>query len=366
MISNVVPFDAAATRASDSRPTASITDEVIRRPLIHRAIGTERIAVILCIVPTDTTVFPYSALARRRQLNVHLSPTRLAELANQNIAPYFRVLSRGRYSPTFHAQGALRLEPGDGPRSCYRRARDAKGPEYSNFLAVDTSRYTGGLASPGISPYVIDRDITTLDSENHSRGAYVGGGVFASSLYRTARHEIGHTLHWPHSYTDDDNEYGNPLDLMSGGHLLPLAVNALASGWIDDEHVVVHQAGTTRAVVDPLLSGGRELIVVRSATHRNSFLTIEHRPNVFDGEPAIAVHRIDQPDGGCGFHRTDPCLSIERRQRPAVGRPGRMDHALRVGESLVVDGVIVSVEARIGDSFDVTVRGLLDGPTKQP
>src|SRR5690606_35059815 len=52
------------------------------------------------------------------------------------------------------------------------------------------------------------------------RGGYVGAAaVFVNPAVFV--HEIGHTIHWPHSYlpgNDDDpfREYTNPIDIMSG------------------------------------------------------------------------------------------------------------------------------------------------------
>ncbi len=53
------------------------------------------------------------------------------------------------------------------------------------------------------------------------RGAWVGGGSTAESQLLNPSvvvHEIGHTLHWPHSYLANANydEYDNPVDVMSG------------------------------------------------------------------------------------------------------------------------------------------------------
>ena len=53
------------------------------------------------------------------------------------------------------------------------------------------------------------------------RGAWVGGGSTAESQLlnpSVVAHEIGHTLHWPHSYLADGSydEYDNPVDVMSG------------------------------------------------------------------------------------------------------------------------------------------------------
>lgn len=350
-------LDIPGSARAATNPSPLPADDLLRRPAIHRAIGTERIAVIVCLVPNDTTDPLYASFARQRRLDVHLSPARAAELANAHVTPYFQALSRGRYVPTFHAQGAIRLASDEGPRSCFERARDAKGAEYSTFLAIDNSQYLGGLGSAGISPYVLGADLPALDITNRGRGVYVGGGVFAASRYAVAWHEIGHALHWPHSHTNPNNHYDNPVDLMGGNYDLPLAMNVLAAGWMDDDEVAQHRSGRTVLTVSPLMSRGTQVVVIRNPNDRFDVLTVEHRPRVFGSDPGVAIHRIEQDAVGCGFRGTEPCLSTERRQSPALGRSGSLDHVLRVGQSATVDGVTIGVIGRTNDGFVVCVFG---------
>ena len=344
-------------RISHHLRSAFSLDDLIRRPAVHRVVGTDVVGVWLCRVPNNTTANAYRRHGVDPRLERSSALDDITTWARLRSTAYYSVLSGGRYDITYRSRGVIDLEPSDGPNHCLDAALAAEPSGSSAVLAVDTSRYTGGLGSPGINPYVITSDIDTLSDDNHGRGMYVGGGAYLGDRAWLLRHEIGHMLHWPHSFSDSHNEYDNPVDLMSGNHDMPLAFNVLASGWLDLEHVHIHRTDTSEVTIGPLTRTTTRLALVPHPQRSHDFISIEHRSNVFGSQSGVAVHMIRQPNTGCGFRAVSPCLSMERRQTPAVGRSGSTDHVLRAGQSLFVHGVLITVTASSHDEFTVRIDG---------
>lgn len=331
--------------------------DLIRRPDVHRVVGVDVIAVYICQVPENSTHELYRRHPNSSRLASSLSAESVARWADRHATEYFAQLSGGRYQIRFEPRGTIQLERADGPHHCLDDAIRAKHPRDTSVLAVDTSRYTGGLGGPGISPYVTSRDISTLSTDNSGRGMYVGGGAVQTDHIWLLHHEIGHTLHWPHSFSDPSNEYDNPVDLMSGNYGLPLAFNLVAAGWIDARQIRVHSSGTTIVDIASLTSPGIRLAVIPHPNRPYDVLTVEHRPRVFGAQSGVAVHLVTQAETGCGTRGSSPCLSMERRQAPAAGSPGSRQHVLQVGQSLSVRGVVISVVAQTADVFSVSITG---------
>lgn len=332
-------------------------EDLIKRPAVHRVVGTDIVGVWLCRVPNNTTSNVYRQYGVDPRLERSSALDDITTWARLRSTAYYSVLSGGRYDITYRSRGVIDLEPSDGPNRCLDAALAAEPSGSSAVLAVDSSRYTGGLGSPGINPYVITSDIDTLSDDNHGRGMYIGGGGYLGDRAWLLRHEIGHMLHWPHSFADSHNEYDNPVDLMSGNHDMPLAFNVLAAGWLDLEHVHIHRSDASEVTIGPLTRPTTRLALVPHPQRSHDFISIEHRSNVFGSQSGVAVHMIRQPHTGCGFRAVSPCVSMERRQTPAVGRSGSTDHVLRAGQSLFVHGVRITVTASSHDNFTVRIEG---------
>ena len=199
----------------------------------------------------------------------------------------------------------------------------------------------------------------------------------------TAVHELGHTIHWPHSFTvGGTSEYDNPIDVMSGDPPLEfdpdryceispgrytwcrpqntVAFNRLAAAWVDGNQVAVHASGRVNYTLDRPGGDGVQIVTVPNATAPGRMLTLEARPAVgLDADLAkagVAVHIVDQGTGPFD-------VSSNRRHAQAVATPDSYDHVLAPGESLTVDGVRVTVLQAAGDGYQVTVVGAYVGAT---
>jgi hypothetical protein len=374
------PPAATGPNCPSHAPTTSneeATNALLSRPALHPAIGEDRIAVWVCDVPLDTTDPWYAQFA-----HVDIEPSQVADWAQTTVAPYFAELSRGRYAATFTALGRIPLSNTDGPGACSNAARMLTGAPYTNVLTTDTRSYGGGQASPGLisGSSGFDQSVLVAGAPSQTRrGAWVGGGSTGRNLSpAVVAHEIGHTLHWPHSYNTSAYEYDNPVDVMSGtpedgwctrptsggGFTLwpcepqhTLTFNRFASGWVDGRQVAIHRSGTVNYTLDAPAREGVQFVALPDPSDPRSMLTLEARPRVgrdkFLEVEGVALHAVDQvPRGGFidGF-------STGRRQRQALGGSNGYEHMIAIGQSITVHGVTVSVLARGGDSYEVTVGG---------
>jgi hypothetical protein len=250
-------------------------------------------------------------------------------------------------------------------------------------LFTDTTSYNGGQAGPGriSSNPASDQAVLVAGAPNQTRrGAWVGGDSTGGDLSPlVVAHEIGHTLHWPHSYNTTAFEYDNRLDVMSGYpdeglctrstgpgtfSLWPcepqhtLAFNRFASGWIDGHQVAIHRSGTVNYTLDAPARDGLQFVALPDPFDSRSMLTLEARPRVgrdrFLGVEGVALHVVDQVPRSGGFIDG---FSTGRRQRQALGGSNSYDHVVGVGASITVHGVTVTVLGRTGDSYEVSVSG---------
>src|SRR5690606_37969687 len=146
-------------------------------------------------------------------------------------------------------------------------------PDAEGALFVEP--VSGGVASPGVvcgfTPCA-----QSLYRERNRREGFVGNEV---AFMATVAHEMGHMIHWPHSYTGASSgqfsEYDNALDVMSGNYG-PLrqgdpnypdpygtaTINLYAAGWIDpDEVFVVGTGDTTIDLVTGNADGYRMIVI---------------------------------------------------------------------------------------------------------
>jgi hypothetical protein len=274
------------------------------------------------------------------------------------------------------------LSSTEGPWDCERKAQALTGAPYTNILFTDTRSYGGGQASPGLiwGSGGTDRGVLEGGSPDSTwRGAWVGGGATGLNLNPSVVvHEIGHTLHWPHSYLAHGDEYDNRVDVMSGqpdegwctkpmpggGTMLwpcepqhTIAFNRFASGWIDGQQVAIHPSGTANYTLDAPTRDGVQFVAMPDPSDPRSMLTLEARPRSgrdrFLEAEGVAIHLVDQVPRGSGISG----FSTGRRQRQALGASESYDHVVGVGATLTVHGVTVTVHARSGDSYEVTVSG---------
>ncbi len=341
---------------------------VLRRPGLHRVVGVDRIGVYVCKIPADSRHFDGA-----RQHTT--TSQQFAEFARAEVAPYFAAASGGRYTVEFTSLGNITVGRDAEASDCLDAATSRTAAPYTNVLVAGSALGGGGFAGPGTiftSPFAPERTVFDRPPSESGRGGWLGGSVISNAPDPgTIVHEIGHTIHWPHSFIGPESEYDNPTDVMSTGQgpcrndrfvypCVPgntLAFNRLASGWLRDGQVITHPSGMARYRLDPPGVSGLQLVVLPDPAQALSALTIEARPAIgndeFFEQEGVAVHIVDQVDRFGGLSG----LSTGRVHRQATGSPDTYDHVVDVGETLTVRGVTLEVLRRDGNSYDVQVTG---------
>ncbi len=379
------------TRATPPAAIGAVRNLLVVRPTLHQMAGTDRVAVWVCDVPAGSTASEY---ADPRRLSVDLAA--VTQWANDNATPYYAAVSGGRYVPTFVAAGRLALTTSEGFEACLAKTIANTGRPFTNSFATDTSTFGIGLGSPG--------GVTSLDSYNYNlfdqppsetrRGLWVGGGsVVDLPAPNILIHEIGHSLHWPHSYTGPASPYDNPTDIMSdmpddgwcerstgGGGTLrwpcvaqnTMAFDRFAAGWIDDAQVAVHNPGTASYTLIAPSADGLQIVAIPAPGNPKVMLTVEARPKTgndrFLAVEGVSFSIVDQRGNECpnaGAYGGS-CVSVRRRQGPALGAPGTYQHVVPVGASATAYGVTVTVTAKVGAGFTVDVAGTFAPPAELP
>ena len=355
--------------APETAETYRITH--LRRPAVHRAVGHDRVAVHLCRIPADSTRF----IGNERHTATDQD---FADLANAEVAPYFAATSGGAYTVEFVANGTIQAGRDDGPSDCIQSALALAGSSFTNVLVADDTLAGGGFASPGTifaSDSGPDFDVFERTPLQARRGGWVGGATISDRPSPgTITHEMGHTLHWPHSYVGPNDEYDNPVDVMSAGFGWcrigtlsyqcdpgsTLAFNRFAAGWLRNGQVIAHSTGTVNYVLDRPNASGLQLIVAPDPAQPQSALTLEARPAVGDDDfvesEGVALHVIDQMARYANVNSLSG-LSTSRIQRQAVGPGDSYDHVLEVGETATVHGLTITLLRRVGDRFELRVAG---------
>ncbi len=365
-----LPANAASCPArTPPAGAATYRNAFVRRPGLHQVRGTDKVAVYVCRIPSDSTVFDGTQQHTATDAD-------FAAFANAEAAPYFAEVSGGAYAVEFFANGTIQAGPNDDAGDCIEEALARTGaPFTSAFVADSTTTAGGGFASPGtIFSSDSGPDFTVFDrAPNQSRrGGWVGGATISERPnVGTVVHEIGHTLHWPHSYVGPFDEYDNPVDVMSEGFGFcrignlsyscdpgnTLAFNRLAADWLRNGQVISHPTGTANYLLDAPNAAGLQLIATPDPNEPLSLLTIEARPAVgnddFLDTEGVALHVIDQLNRSGGLSG----LSTARINRQARGGGNSFDHVLGVGETATVHGLTVTVLRRVGDRFEVRVAG---------
>ncbi|MCP4303640.1 MAG: hypothetical protein GY788_01905 [bacterium] len=275
---------------------------------------------------------------------------------------YFDAMSLGRYEISFSAGGTL---PGDPhclngfENDTYSTVGSAEG------IFIIDSVTGGGYASPGIiCSGGSNCDWIPTTFPGNGRYAVLGAGALAN-YPSVAVHEMGHTLQWPHS-NSGRSEYDNPIDLMSGnsttnGYTEPkpygsLAFNRYQSGWIDAADVTIASSIYREVLLQPYDADGQQMIAVKTAT-AGVFYTLgartssTHDPIPTDWE-GVEVYLVDH---NCGRFGSEPCPGIFREQRQEPPNPEGVAHVLQPGESIVLEGIEISVTARTGSGYTVAI-----------
>lgn len=305
---------------------------------------------------------------------------------NSVVAPHYDWLSEGAYDMEFVAAGTVSA---DGPDDCITSAGNEDQPsDVNGGIMIADAQLGYGFGGPGYScPGGTCGTIPETFPAN-SRYVFMGGesvvqsGGWPAPIASLVTHEIGHGIHWPHSFTGESEfsgtvwEYDNPIDLMSGNtdsglfatetdSYATLAFNRYAAGWIDPSDVLVFDGGSEELVLNAVGSNGVEMIVVPLGT-QGRFITLDARvssgndpfPSAWEG---VSVHTVDQTDTGlCFSSMFDVCYGIERRTSQNPANPDTVDHVIGVGSSTSFSGVKVTVLDEEGGGFRVRVEGASD------
>ncbi len=330
------------------------------------SVGTDSWEVWVCDVPDG---------------NVSITPVQAANLLNASITPYFQSLSANRYSPVFSAGGNVTATaPSEWPANPFRLQGECEGLVSAQGAGVSEgavvivdAAYAGGYATGGFVCQVVQSCPNTYPV--NSRVVVLGGGSLivlggSPAALRTAAHEIGHAVFWPHSYaglvTFENGvvyEYDNPMDLMSGGDsndldIGTIAINRYAAGWFGSEGVMFHRGGNLVYTLGAA-TGVQMLVLPTDQQGLFETLSVRVRSGYDFGIPAegVEVYLIDQ--NSCSPSIVGGCFGLERRTSPVppVASFSASEHVYGVGEVFMVRGMTVTVLEKLGESFRVRVEG---------
>lgn len=282
---------------------------------------------------------------------------------NAAVGPVYEWMSDGAYQPSFREGGTV----AEG-RSCANSVQQASTSEPNGVLIITDEAANGGTAQSGIwcpyeglcpdSPQTYPDNYRTLTVGAH---AVVG----ANPRLVTLVHELGHTLHFGHSFsglaTGTWAEYDNPIDVMSKAGdrtkiMGTLALNRYIAGWIEPHDVgYVTSPGTYD--VSAIGSLGDQLLVVPNG--EQGWLTaIDARiQSGYDATLPVAgvtVHVLDQRPEACDS--SVPCFGLSRRVQQYPAASDSYDHVLGVGEEVVlVNGWTLRVVEQRGGTFTVEI-----------
>lgn len=324
--------------------------------------------------------------------DVPIDVSTLTTQLNQIVAPYYKWLSGGAYTPLFKVGGVVSSNdvipttPGSGFMTrlsgCESRVWSASvnGPE--GALVVADGGWGGGYATPGEEcPPPFSGCATTFPG--NGRMAVVGAGAVAAVAPETqarwlvVAHEIGHALEWSHSYGGGNalpgglvNQYDNVTDVMSGYELdgLPIgthAYNRYAAGWIGSNEVGVYRGGTHTYRLEPIGGSGFEMVVIplsigfgyslglRTATSHDAAIA----------EPGVEAYSYDTRASACapfGWPTGYPCFGLDTRIAPVPAPATTTDttHMRTVGESFTLGGFTLNV---LADGEGRTYLRITDG-----
>ena len=277
----------------------------------------------------------------------------LAEL-NAAAVGYFDEISGGLYEPVFTAGGT---KPSDA--GCLNELLDGTYPTAGSpegILIVDSVTGSGGYASPGTICISNDPDCSWIDSTFPGNRRYAVLGEPAIVNWASVIvHELGHTLQWPHS-NSGLAEYDNPIDLMSGNETLggwsesdpysTLSYSRLQSGWVAPADVVVASGSYQSVTLQPFDVSGTQVFAIETAQAGRFYVFGARTTSTYDPIPTawqgVEVYEVDyycdEPAFGGGI-----CPGIYRDHTQQPPSPGGVGHVLQSGESIVLEGLTVTV-----------------------
>jgi S-layer family protein len=332
------------------------------------SIGTDSWEVWVCDVPDG---------------NVSITPAQAASTLNASVTPYFQSLSDSKYNPVFAAAGTVvAAAPSQWPDNPFNTQGECESlvTEQASFdsrssegalLVVDAS-YGGGYATGGFVCQVVQG--CPIAYPANSRIVVVGAealvGFVGVPALRTAAHEVGHAIFWPHSFSGLSTfengvvyEYDNPMDLMSGGDsdnldIGTIAINRYAAGWFGSEGVIFHRGGKLTYTIGAR-SGVQMLVLPSDQPGTFETLSVRLRNGYDFGIPAegVEVYSIDQTS--CSPTTVGACFGLERRTAPVppVVSFSSSEHVFGVADVFNVRGMTVTILERVGDSFVLQVEG---------
>ncbi len=284
------------------------------------------------------------------------SPATYVNRLNTQVAPWFEFHSRGRYDPRFIVGSTA---------DCIDQYTlpPIKSLNSSANLVLSIWPWGpccsgGGAGGPGDG-----RETANVSG----RGAIVANnGDQAQSLVPVDTvHEIGHTLYWNHSYITHTLSYDVVHDVMSGnegstGVYGTAVFNYYAAGWIDvGEVAVVPPAGTTVTLLPTGSTAAGKRMAVIPDGWGNAWVFGARVSGTNDAIPpawqGVEVYHISSANEN-GFARADYHVTPFGERPPewddAIPDPdflvSPIPHIVTPGQSVVVDGVSVSVSAAAG------------------
>ncbi len=294
---------------------------------------------------------------------VAVGPGEVVEVLNDEVASFYRWLSDDAYRPVFRPGGTV--SEGTG---CTGSVADRVTSEPNGVIIVTDEASNGGSAQSGIwCPYEGLCPPSPETYPENYRSVTLGAHAVVGPNPRlvTVVHELGHTLHFGHTFSGGTTgtwaEYDNPVDVMSKAEdrtqlMATPALNRYIAGWIEPEAVVMADgAGSFR--LSPLGGAGDQMLLVPNGAQ--GWMTVVD-VRIRDGydaslrEAGVTVHVLDQRAEACGSAL--PCFGLSRRvsQWPAVG--DTYAHVLDVNEELVLpNGWTLAVQDRIGNDFIVNL-----------
>ena len=264
---------------------------------------------------------------------------------NTTVSPVYQWMSEGAYQPSFRAGGTV-TENG----SCVGSVRDRVSSEPNGVLIITDEAANGGSAQSGIwCPYEGLCPASSQTYPDNYRTLTVGAHAVVGSNPRlvTVVHELGHTIHFGHSFsgaaTGTWAEYDNPIDVMSKAGdrtkiMGTLALNRYIAGWIKpyDVGYITEPGAYTVAAVG---NAGDQLLIVPNG-EQGWFTTIDARVQAgYDTTLPVAgvtVHVVDQRPEACDS--PVPCFGLSRRVQQYPAEAGSYEHVLGVGEELELIG----------------------------
>ena len=296
------------------------------------------------------------------------------------VAPYFAYHSRGRYEPRFRAKGDAGSFSEEG-RRCLERALAERSD--ANGVLFAAKPLEGGFATPGVYCGFAACSQDQL-REGNNRYGFVGWG---DGLAATAAHEMGHMLHWPHSYTGaSSDQYDNALDVMSGNYgklaankwgSFPApygtaAINLYAAGWIDPDEVYVVRTGDTTIDLVTGNADGYRMVVIPAG--KRFYVLGPRLRSTYDPIPShwagVEVYEVEMCTGSAescfrdeskmpGFRRVKPhpAVPFDPYDPKLYDQP--LPHVIRPGGTRSIAGVTVKAGKIDGNKISVTI----DAPT---